>query len=177
MFIWTAIEIENQLIFIKNKIKKAEDIIGFTESNVTLPLHISLKISFEIQNDKYDEILSDLINIYSKVKPFEINVDRIELHETICWIKMFENNILIDLHNQICNLVVEKYGVSLHEFDKCFAYHTTLFLDSDKEKVKEGFMLLKDEELPTKLVANKFVIGGSESGELGTYKVFKEIEI
>ena len=65
--------------------------------------------------------------------------------------------------------------IPLHEYDLDFIVHTTLFMDDDKEKINIARQLLGDLNLPETLVANTFVIGTSETGENGTYRVFKTI--
>ena len=67
-------------------------------------------------------------------------------------------------------------GGPRHEYDLDFMFHTTLFMDDDTEKVAKAYEKVKDISVPDKLVASRFVIGTSESGDLGTYKIHKTIE-
>ena len=176
MFIWTAIDVDEQLTAVKKEAKRIEEVVGFRESNITLPLHISLKISCEIPDGKYEEVVRDIKAILNTMPKFEINVRRIELHETIAWIAMEENVHLKKLHASLVEVFLEKYQMQPHKFDLDFKFHTTLFLDSDESKVKDAFLMIKDIELPTTLVADKFVIGMSPEGKVGTYRVTEEME-
>ena len=175
MFIWTAIDVDNQLTEVKKQAKQIEKIVHFQESNITLPLHVSLKISCEIPDEKYEEVVQDIKGILKAVPKFEIAVKRIELHETIAWIAMEENEHLERLHASLVETFSQKYQVQPHKFDFDFKFHTTLFLDSDEAKVKEAFLMIKDVEMPATLAADKFVIGMSPEGKVGTYRVMEEI--
>ena len=178
MFIWTAIDVEKYLLKEKDIFKKIDDKIGFVESNVLLLLlHISLKISTEISNEKEQDIKKDISYLLKSTLAFEIEIDKIELNNTIVWIKMKKNDNLLKIHNDLCSLFLNKYNIPLHEFDKEFIYHTTLFLDSDKSKIEEAYNLIKSINLPKKISANRFVIGSSITGSIGTYKVDEIIEI
>ncbi len=176
MFIWTAIDVDLDLLNQKEIVKSIEKEIAFKESNVSLlPLHISLKISTEI-NDEYEfKIRKDLENYFKSLKPFEIEVDKIELNNSIVWIKMKENDYLKEIHERLCLLFNEKYGIEPYEFDMDFIYHATLFLDSDLEKIADAYLKIKNMELPKKIIAKTFIIGSSQSGNIGTYKVDKRI--
>ena len=177
MYIWTAIDVDDQLASIKQEAKRIEKVVLFKDSNITLPLHISLKISCPIPDDKYEDVVADVRNILKTCEQFVIQIKRIELHETIAWIMMESNEHLEGLHAELDTLFMEKYGVAPHRFDMDFAFHTTLFLDSDADKVKEAFLMIKDAELPPKLIVEKFVIGMSPEGKVGTYKVMEEIPL
>ena len=176
MYIWAAIDIEQQLVKQKEIVKNIEKEIHFVQSNVSLlPLHVSLKISSKVQDSDEENLRKDIEVLYRNIRPFEIEVDKIEINETIVWIKMKENDNLRHLHDELCTIYL-KYGIELHEFDKCFAYHSTLFLDSDKEKISDAFEQIRDIKLPKILIANRFIIGSSPEGKIGTYSVDKTIE-
>ena len=71
----------------------------------------------------------------------------------------------------------KKYGVPLHEYDMDYKFHTTLFMDSDTDKMNAAYDAIKNEPVPKTLRADRFIIGTSPSGALGTYSVYKEIKI
>lgn len=177
MFIWTAIDVEEELKSVKENVKKIEELIQFNESNLTLPLHVSLKISMNVEDSMYELIIQSLTNYFSNIKPFIICPEAIELHQSICWIKMKESEWLTMIHEDLNKLMLEKYNVSLHEYDKKFIFHTTLFLDNDIDKVKKAFLNIKDMSLPNELKVNKFIIGFSNTGNIGSYQVLKVISI
>ena len=72
-------------------------------------------------------------------------------------------------------MLSERFGIGLHEYDLDFLFHTTLFMDSDAEKVRRGYEAIKNIPLPSVLRANRFLIGSSPEGKLGTFRTEKEI--
>lgn len=176
MYLWLGINVDNQLQDIQKIAKKIEKEIGFENSNFTLPWHISLKMSFYIQKEQYSAIIDDIICFYQSIQPFEIEVKGIEYDQNICWIMMKENQFLNQIHDQLNQMLLEKYHIPLHEYDLDYKFHTTLFMDKDENKVKEAFNAIKDRKIPSKLHAFLFVIGSSDSGKLGSYRLTHEIQ-
>lgn len=175
MYIWLGINVDGQLGDVKKKAKEIDKELAFTNSCFTLPLHISLKMSFAIDDAKFSEIAADIENYYSSVESFEIDVRGIENEQVIVWIRMHECEGLNEIHDALNDLLLKKYGIGLHEYDTDYKFHTTLFMDSDGEKINAAFERVKDTPIPKRLVADRFVIGTSQGGALGTYSVYKEI--
>ena len=177
MFIWVGINVEEQLKEVRRAVDGVFEKIVISNVTCQLPLHISLKISFEINNELFDEVLNDIVSIYEEQKPFKIYVKGIEKHENIMWIRMYSNDEIEALATSLNMMLKEKYGIPLHEYDLDFIFHTTLFMDDDAEKINTAHTLLGDLVLPETLVANSFVIGTSDTGENGTYRVYKTVEV
>ena len=175
MYLWTAIDVDEQLAPVREEAKRIEKAVVFQESNITLPLHISLKISCPVPEERFEEALADLTGILEKAGTFAVRTKGIELHDTICWIGMEENPCLRTLHDRLDRLFLEKYRIPPHKYDLDFQFHATLFLDSDSKKVKEAFLLMKDTAVPKVLKAEKFLIGMSPEGKMGTYRVIRHI--
>lgn len=175
MYLWTAIDVDKQLASIKKEAKEIEKVVDFAESNITLPMHISLKISCPITDEQYEEAVRDVTAILERTKPFAVRTKGIELHDTICWVAMEENPCLRELHDLLDRLFLEKYNVPRHKYDGDFQFHSTLFLDRDSQKVKEAFLKIMGAQLPSVLRADRFLIGMSPEGKIGTYRVIKEI--
>ena len=177
MFVWVGINVEEQLKGTRKAVDGVFERIDISNVTCQLPLHISLKISFNIENEVFDSVLNDIIDIYNAQKPFEIKVKGIEKYDNIMWIRMYSNEDLEALATSLNMMLREKYGVPLHEYDLDFIFHTTLFMDDDAEKINAAHNLLGDLKLPQTLTANTFVIGKSETGENGTYRVYRTIEV
>ena len=177
MYIWVGINVEEQLKEIRRAVDGVFEKIDISNVTCQLPLHISLKISFEIENELFESVLSDISDIYNAQKPFEIKVKGIEKHENIEWIRMYSNEKIEALATNLNMMLKERYGIPLHEYDLDFIFHTTLFMDDDADKINAAHSFLGDVHLPKSLVANTFVIGTSETGENGTYRVYKTIGI
>ncbi len=177
MYIWTAIDIDNQLNNILPTAKEIEQNLAFKNSAFTLPFHISLKISFWIEDSDYLSVIKTLTAYYKTLSPFEIKIKGIEIENNIVWIKMDENGALNKIHNELDQLLMQKHGVSRHAFDLDFKFHTTLFLDDDSNKILTAFNQIKNLKLPSSLRANKFIIGSSKTGKIGSYKVTNSVDL
>ncbi len=177
MFVWVGINVEEQLKETRKAVDGVFERIDISNVTCQLPLHISLKISFDVENSLFDSILNDIIDIYNVQNPFEIKVKGIEKHENIMWIRMQSNEKIEALATKLNEMLRDKYGVPLHEYDLDFIFHTTLFMDDDAEKINVAHNLLGNVYLPETLIANTFVIGKSDTGENGTYRVCKTINV
>ena len=177
MFVWVGINVEEQLKETRMAVDGVFEKIDISNVTCQLPLHISLKISFEIENSLFDRVLNDIVAIYEAQKPFEINVKGIEKHENIMWIRMYSNEEIEALATALNTMLRDKYGIPLHEYDLDFIFHTTLFMDDDAGKINTAHNLLGNLVLPQTLMANRFVIGTSDTGANGTYRVYKTIEV
>ena len=177
MFVWVGINIEEQLKETRKAVDGVFEKIDISNVTCQLPLHISLKISFNIENELFDSVLNDILSIYDAQKPFEIDIKGIEKYENIIWIRMYSNAEVEALATKLNLMLKEKYGIPLHEYDLDFIFHTTLFMDNNIEKINTAHTLLGDFALPKNLIANTFVIGTSETGKNGTYRVYKMVEV
>lgn len=175
MYIWIGINVDEQLTIIKEKAFTIEKTLGFKNSNFTLPLHISLKISFEVDDSVYLNVIETIAEYYQTLNAFEIAVKGIEKDEVIVWIRMHSNENINKIHDDLNEILKNKFSVGIHEYDLDYKFHTTLFMDNDKEKIDKAYDLIRNEVIPSILSANKFVIGTSESGSLGTFSVCKTV--
>lgn len=177
MYIWVGINVESQLGDVRRAVDGVFEKIDISNVTCQLPLHISLKISFEIVDELFESILNDIVDIYNAQNPFEIKIKGIEKHENIEWIRMHSNPSIEALATELNMMLIEKYGIPLHEYDLDFIFHTTLFMDDDPEKINAAHSLLGNVKLPDVLMADAFVIGTSKTGENGTYRVYKTVNI
>ena len=177
MYIWVGVEVESQIVEIKKSAFEIEKKIGFENSNFTLPMHISLKISFPVDDSVANDVIYDIEQLYYGITPFEIDVDRIECYENISWIRYKQNDKINEIHDRLNEMLFEKYGVGLHEYDCDYKFHTTLFMENNEEKIRSAYEMIKNACLPKMIFVNKLLVGVSESGKLGSYRVIKEINI
>ena len=175
MYIWTGIDVDEQLAGIRGRVRQLETEQGIVHSNLTLPFHISLKISFPLEGGAAQAAMDALEAYYRTLKPFPIPVAGIEYHSVITWIRMKENETLNRIHDELDGMLAERFGVGLHEYDRDYLFHTTLCMDDDAARVRRFYEALKEEPLPAVLQAESFLIGCSESGALGTYRVVRRI--
>lgn len=177
MYIWVAINVDSQFAEVKERASMAEKQVGFRNTNVNLPLHVSLKISFSVEDKIYLNVVDRISDYYSRLSPFDIEVAGMEKNGGILWIKMKENHTLKKIHIEMDDLLKAEYGVGLHEYDLAYQFHTTIFMEEDKNIIDKAYELMKDVSLPPKLSADTFVVGISESGKIGTYRVYKTVTL
>jgi len=176
MYIFLGIDVDNQFLEFKNKAKSVGERIYFKNSCFVLPLHISLKAAFKIEDSIFDNAIEDIVNYYSTIEAFKIDISKLEMYDNIIWVRMIRNKMLDKVHDGLNKMLLDKYNIPLHEYDLDYKYHTTFFMDDDAEKIKEAYSLIKNVKLPQCLTANRFIIGVSETGELGSYRVHKCIK-
>ena len=177
MYIWVGVEVESQIAEIKKFAFEIEKKIGFENSNFTLPMHISLKISFPVPDAVAENVMKDIEKLYHSVTPFEIAVDKIECYENISWIRYKQNDKIDEIHDRLNAMLFEKYGVGLHEYDCDYKFHTTLFMENNEDKIRAAYEKVRNTYLPKKISVNKLLIGASDSGRLGSYRVVREVNI
>ena len=173
-FIWLGINVDEQLSFLWEPLKAIEQQVEVS-TPLSLPFHISLKISFPVDSSRAEELAEAVEAYYRHLSPFTIPVKGIEHHDNIVWIRMAENETLNRIHNELNDLLQEKFGVGLHEYDRDYLFHTTLFMDEDSAKMEAAYQAIKDVPMPAVLEGREFLIGCSDSGEIGTYRVVKRI--
>ena len=179
MYLWIGLGIDNNSAYeIRNYCKMLNKDYNVSEQSFTLPQHVSLKQSFK--TDDYKNIIFDLKNYFKNMKQFELKISDIGNIPGVIWLEIEENEILRKLHNDILNLLKDKYNINKIFFDgETFKFHSTLFQDVDnKEKINNLYEVIDKELLKNNnIIANKIYFGLSEIGTVGTYKVIDEIEL
>ncbi len=177
MYIWLGIDVNEQLNTLREKTTKVTQMLNSLNSALTLPLHISLRISFPVDDAISGDVINRIREYYLTLSPFAVTVQGIEKNGNVVWIKMAENDVLKKIHKDLVDILLKEFGVQPHDFDSSFIFHATLFMDNDGSKVDEAYSILQQEILPEKLMADKLVIGCSETGRAGEYRVVKEFEL
>lgn len=149
--------------------------IGLDTVAFLLPQHVSLKISFK--TDRVEEILGDLTQFAAEQSPFTVRIKGIEQAGNILWMPVTENDRLRQLHDALDARLEHRFGIPQHEFDKCFLFHSTLFMDDGKEKLVRMQAALEDYPIARELVVDTFLLGHSATGKPGTYRVVREIKV
>lgn len=175
MYIWVGIDVDRQLSRVRERAEAIETESGFGTSCYTLPMHISLKMSFCVSEDTAGTVIEELERYFAAQRPFTVRVRGLENEGPIVWIRMERSAELDALHDELNDMLLSRYGVALHEYDTDYKYHTTLFMDGDGRKLREACERMRNLQLPETLMASRFVIGTSESGALGTYSVLKTV--
>ena len=176
MYIWTGCKLPADFEqHIRNRCLELNRDIGLSTVAFSLPQHVSLKISF--QSEKCDEILDYLVNFLSKQTPFSLRIQNPEQAGSILWMPVEENLHLRQLHEQLDAQLEQRFGIPQHQFDKCFLFHSTLFMDSDTDKIAQMCRMLTESPTAQELQVDTFLLGLSETGKPGTYRVVREIKV
>ena len=176
MFIWVGCELPKEFeLDIRDACLEAADGLALDFSGFTLPQHISLKISFQAGLD-YEPVLAFIEALLRKEKPFSVTPREPEQAGSILWLAFRASGTLRRLHNILDRDLKRQFGVPRHLFDKAFAFHSTLAMGSAGE-ITAYKARLTGLELPERLEVRAFLLGISESGKAGTYRVIRRIEL
>ncbi len=174
MYIWTGIIVEGQLDEVKAEAIKAEEKLNLP-SLFSFPMHVSVKISFFVPNDKTNEVVDFLSEYFSSLKPFSVPVKAIELEDTIVWVRMKECDELKNIQSDMNSLLGEKFGVPVHEYDTDFKFHSTLCI-ADEGVAEAFYNEVKNAPVPSVLKAKKAGIAISEEWKPFGFKIIKTID-
>ncbi len=177
MFVFTGINIEDQLPELKRMKSEIEEKLGITDTVVNLPLHVSLRISSEVSDEAYPSLINAILGFYNNMRPLKLTTDSIEREGGIVWLSFKPNDQIDAARRELCGLMKDRFGIPHHKFDMEFKYHTTLFMGISEEKVTAAYELIKNATYPTVVTLNNPVIGVSPSGIAGTYKIIHDIKI
>ena len=176
MYIWVAIDVDTQVQELRKSAELYIKSNGLSSPTLTLPFHVSLKISFQILDENREAVVEDILEFLKTLKPFDISVNEIEQNGPIVWLTMRNNEKLDYIHAALDALLFENHGVPLHEFDKEFIFHTSILILDSKEQSERAFSAIKNSVLPKELTAKRFIIGSSSDGQPGTYSVNEVLE-
>lgn len=174
MYIWTGIIVEGQLDEVKTASIEAEKKLNL-QPLFGFPMHVSVKISFFVPNDKTNEVVDFLTEYFSLLKPFAIPVKAIELEDTIVWVRMKECDELKKIQSDMNRLLGEKFGVPVHEYDTDFKFHSTLCI-ADEGVAEAFYNEVKNAHVPSVLKAEKAGIAISEEWKAFGLKIIKTID-
>ena len=174
MYVWVGCDINPKFIEYREKVRECNADINASETAFNFPQHISLKITFETEEEIAKHCIKDIIELLKSTKPFVAKAKEIELHDNIIWIKMEENEQFKALHEELDQIAIS-YAVKQHEFDKRFIFHSTVIMDEDREKLEKLFDRIKDIPYPEELKINTFLVG--HSYDYIEFKVDRRIKV
>ena len=174
MYIWIGCKLPEEF---ERRVRKlvtehGED-LALDFSCFSLPQHISLKISFEA-GDHWEKILDSVERILRLEEDIRAVPAGIEQQGNILWVAFRENGQLRRLHNLLDRELRKDFGIPQHLFDKAFRFHSTLCFGR-----QEDLLVLQQRlqglSLPEELESEAFLLGISETGKSGTYRVVRQI--
>ncbi len=169
MYIWLGIDTDEVLAGLKPQIAHINRKYDLEAS--ALPLHISLKMSFWVEDATAPRVIEALERFCAPLLPLEIPVGEIEFEDVIVWLRMRENAVLNRIQDALNALLLKEFGVGLHEYDGDHLFHTTLFMEADSETLQKAYEEIRGARLPASIRAERILIGTSPSGVRGTWKL------
>ena len=174
MFIWTCCDINPRFAEYREKVKELSAELKLSESAFALPQHVSLKISFELDEALAKHCMKDIVEHLKTAKPFTAKIAGLELRDGLIWLRMEENEQFKELHAEL-DEIAKSYAVKPHELDKQFIFHSTVITDENAEKLAAAFEKIKEIPYPDELKINTFLVVYSDDGV--SYKVARRIKV
>lgn len=176
MFLWIGCKLpEAYEQEIRSHCLQQNQKIGLDTVAFSLPQHISLKISFE--TDRIEQIAADLAAFFSQQKPFSVQIRDASQMGNILWLTVEENSMLQQLHHDLDARLENRFGIGQHPFDRAFQFHSTLFMDQDQEKMGKMAASIADYPFARTLEVDTILLGTSETGRAGSYRVIRQIKL
>ena len=173
MFVWIACRLpEDYEAFLRSHCHRLNTPPALDTVAFLLPQHISLKISFDA-GAQTDAVVSFLDSLLRRESPFRISLQGPQLHPGLLWLPAAESSELSRLHALLDRELEAHFGIPQHPFDKCFRFHSTLFLSSDQDRLGAMHAQLSALPLQRSLPIDSFLIGVSETGQPGSYRVLR----
>ena len=180
MYIWIGLILEKEdENYIREICKEENKKFNVNEQAFTLPQHISLKTSFNV--NEYAAVVEYLKEELKDINTIELKANNLTIIDgKVIWLDIEENKFLRNLHNKINILLKEKFNIGLSGFDgENFKFHSTLFQESEfNGNINKIGLILKEKiKIPQLLYIRELYFGVSEVGRVGTYKVIDKIEL
>lgn len=176
MYVWIGCKLpESFEREIRSLCLKLNEELRLDTAAFSLPQHISLKISFE--TTEYEAVLNELTAFLSAQRPFTVRIENPSQNGNILWLPAEENDTLRQLHDRLDALLEDRFGIPQHAFDKSFLFHSTLFIDESAKKVSKMLECLKLYPVAQELTVDTFLLGLSETGKAGGYRVVRQVKV
>lgn len=171
MFIWIAMEMESQMPETKRDVRKIASALGREDLPCfSLPLHLSLKISFPVPDGEAGAVRSAVRGIFSGYAPFPVGILGAERRDGLIWLRAEPVPELVSLHETLDQVLSERFGVPQTVWDRNFLFHITLFQGLTGEEAAKALGDLGEAVLPVRAWAKTWLIGSSPDGAPGTFR-------
>jgi hypothetical protein len=123
------------------------------------PLHISMKKSF--YTTQFDEVKVQIKSFVLERGRLNCRVEEVQIHKNMIWLPIETKGELLRWHNDLDQMLSEKFGIPITPYDISFHPHISLFTKGSEEQIRQMYARLKPQIQPTDITLKKFVIGSS----------------
>jgi len=178
MYIWIGLVLEkDDENYIRDICKEENKYFNIKEQAFSLPQHISLKTSFNV--DENIAVIQYLKEELKNINAIQLEVCNLTIIDgKVIWLDIEENTFLRELHNKVNLLLKEKFNIGLSGYDgENFKFHSTLFQENEyNENINKIGLVLKEKmKIPFLVNIKELSFCISEVGRVGTYKVIDKI--
>jgi hypothetical protein len=153
-------EVQAQLVALCRAENKA---IGLPEDVFRFPLHISMKKSF--QTTEFESVKAEVLRFIHLQGEIRCQTAGVTCHKKMLWLPVNADGAILDWHNRLDSLLLDKFDIPIHRFDGHFEPHISLFTKGAPVQIEEMQRRLAEKIPPLELTLNRFVIGSSGHGD------------
>jgi hypothetical protein len=137
--------------------------IGLPEDVFCFPLHISMKKSF--QTTEFESVKAEVLRYIQHKGEIRCQTTGVTHQKQMLWLSVNASGDILEWHNRLDSLLLDKFGISIHRFDANFEPHISLFTKGDPVQLGKMRWRLVEKIPPMELTLNRFVIGSSGHGD------------
>ena len=108
--------------------------LKLSERFFNFPLHVSFKRTFI--TDNFNEVKDDVKDYFKNKGKIYAGKTTLVMNKDMLWLTLNDSNNLIEMHNELDEMLLEKYNIQIDYYDKNYVPHITIFHDDDIDKLK-----------------------------------------
>ena len=128
-----------------------------SERYLNFPLHVSFKRSF--YTDNFMNIKEEAISLMKNYGPIHCGSYYLERYKDLLWLRFTDEEKLNDIHDELDEMLLNKYDIPLDEYDQNYAPHVTLFRSPDEDKLDVMHERIKGIIIYEPIIIDKIIIG------------------
>jgi hypothetical protein len=137
--------------------------VNLPEDVFKFPLHISMKKSFYTLD--FENVKNEVIAFIHSKEAIRCWVGDVVCHKNMIWLPIEPNGEIKQWHDELDQILLNKYGIPIDKLDMEFKPHISLFTKGNDEQLLEMRQCLSGKIKPMELVLNRFVVGSSRHGD------------
>lgn len=135
-----------------------------------IPPHITLKETFEVEEQELDDLITELKHIANETKPFTININKVSTFAPVTntiYFKVEPIQALIDLHDKM------HQGKFIKDMEHSFVPHITIAQDLGEDEYSDVFGSIKMKKIQFEDPVDRFqLLYQLDNGSWTVYESF-----